>query len=187
MVDLLDTTAGAYPFDSDMPVLEELAWVFRPYRVFRASGGLDNRRPDEFESIVTDVEARILAYSAGRSQKLKLDIGYEKIGGGIGWSCIKETGAQGRIGAFYDGIEAYVIARERSDGRVSYTIGRISEFIPFDVPLLLAALNEAENDPLHLWGGGDTIGGSCRATGSRLSIREVERIINDMLKKIRGN
>ena len=39
MVDLLDTTAGAYPFPEDLPALHGLAWVFEPYRRFRLAGG----------------------------------------------------------------------------------------------------------------------------------------------------
>lgn len=180
LVDALDSTAGAYPFQPDMPGLQELAWIFQPYRRFRAGGGLDKRNADDFRGIITDVESRMLQYITGRGDKIALDYRYEKIGDNMGWSMIREIGDHGRTGAFNDGVTAYVIARERADGRMSYTVGRISQFIPFDVLGILAALNEAEADPAHRWGGGNTIGGSPRATGSKLSPEEVARIVNSV-------
>ena len=96
---------------------------------------------------------------------------------------IREDGENGRVGAFSDGVNAYVIARERSDGRMAYTVGRTSQFIPFDVPKILVALNTEENNTNERWGGGNTIGGSPRIAGSRLCPNKVEKIINEMIKK----
>lgn len=182
MVDALDSTAGAYPFQPDLPALQELAWIFQPYRRFRRDGGLDARRANDFVGIVTDVESRMIQYVAGHGKKTPLDFRFDIIGGGKGWSMIHEIGEHGRTGAFNAGVEAYVIARERADGRMAYTVGRISQFIPFNVPRILFALNKAEGSLLERWGGGDTIGGSSRAGGSKLTPDEVARIINEVNK-----
>jgi hypothetical protein len=178
VVDAMDSTAGAYPFRPDLPALQELAWIFQPYRAFRANGGIDRRDASEFTAIVTDVGHRMMEHVCGRGGKIPLNVSYSKRGGGTGWMMFTEDGENGRLGAFRDGVTAYVICRERSDGRMAYTVGRVSQFIPFDVPRLLAALSAAEG---ATWGGGNTIGGSPRAGGSRLTPAEVEKIINGLL------
>lgn len=178
VVDAMDSTAGAYPFRPDLPALQELAWIFQPYRAFRVSGGIDRRNGSEFTAIVTDVGHRMMEHVCGRGGKIPLNTAYRKCGGGPGWMMFKEEGENGRLGAFRDGVAAYVICRERSDGRMAYTVGRVSQFIPFDVPRLLAALSAAEG---AAWGGGNTIGGSPRAGGSKLSPSQVEGIISDLL------
>ena len=178
MEDFLDATAGAYPLPKDLPALQELAWVFEPYRRFRLSGGLDRKHSDDFSGVITDIENRIMRYIVGRSEKIILDTRYEKIGGGKNWTMIKEIGAQARTGAFADGIKAYVAVRERPDGRWVYTIGRMSILIPFNVPKILEALNKAEACKNDRWGGGDIIGGSPRVNGSALNPDKVVEIIN---------
>ncbi len=181
MVDALDTTAGAYPYPVEMPILTELAWIFQPYRQFRAAGGLDSRSPEDYTQVIESVEHRILAHLLGNGGQLPLDTHYDSIGGGEGWRLIRELGAQARTGVFADGIRAYVAVRTRPDGRWTYTVGRMSPFIPFDVQGILAALNEAEGTTDDRWGGGNTVGGSPRLSGSKLSPREVEAIINAYL------
>lgn len=177
--DALDATAGAYPYPADLPVLRELAWMFEPYRTFRNSGAIDRKQQSEYVRVVTDVELRILAHVAGKGQSIPLDTRYERIGGGAGWAMIREQGAQGRTGAFGDGIRAYVAVRERGDGRWTYTVGRMSPFVPFDVPAILAALDRAEGSTgSDRWGGGNTIGGSPRVSGSALTPAEVTKIID---------
>lgn len=184
MEDTLDATAGAYPYPADLPVLRELAWMFEPYRAFRTSGEIDRKIASDYVRVVTDVELRILAHIAGKGQSIALDTRHERIGGGKGWAMIREDGAQGRTGAFADGIRAYVAVRERKDGRWTYTVGRMSPFVPFDVPAILAALDTAEALPGHdRWGGGNTIGGSPRIAGSRLPPTEITRLIDTELRR----
>ncbi len=180
LVDQLDTSAGAYPFPETLPILQELEWIFQPYRQFRQSGGLDRRDPAAFTSIVEDVEHRILRHIVGEGEAVPLDTRYQRIGGNTFWAMISEIGSQGRTGAFADGIRAYVIVRERSDGRWAYTIGRVSPFVRFPVSDILARLCEIEG---ARWGGGNTIGGSPRATGSTLDPQTVERTIRNILAK----
>jgi hypothetical protein len=176
--DLLDSTTGAYPFPADLPALREMAWIFQPYRELRHSGELDRLDAEAQRSVIDTVERRILQYLHGEGGSLPLDLRYERIGGGPGWAMIREIGFQARTGVFADGTRAYVSVRHRPDGRWAYTVGRMSPFIPFDVPRILQALTEAEADPAARWGGGNTVGGSPRVRGSGLSPEEVAAIVN---------
>lgn len=178
MEDMLDATAGAFPFSPDMPMLWELAWIFEPYRRFRLSGELDKRDSEAFIGVVTDIGLRIMQHIVGRGKSLPLDIRYDEIGGGKHWMMIKEIGAQAKTGMFANGVHAYVSVRERPQGGFSYTVGRMSPFVPFDVPKILAALTAAETNGGR-WGGGNTIGGSDRALGSELSPETVQKIVEE--------
>lgn len=186
MEDALDATAGAYPFPQDLPVLRELAWVFEPYRQFRLSGGLDKKNVRAYESVVEDVEGRIGRHITGQGKEIPLDTSYERIGGGNGWVMVKETGAQARTGMFSDGIKAFVSVRELGNGRWAYVIGRLSNYIMFDLPRLYGRLDEAEvqhrnhdeQSPGDHWGGSDTIGGSPRVGASRIPPSVMEDIIS---------
>jgi hypothetical protein len=181
LVDVLDTTAGAYPLPPDVSSLKELAWVFAPYHSFRRSGELDHREPVGHRGVVDDVSSRIERHLHGRGDSYRLDGRYERLGGGPGWAMIREIGAQARLAVAADGIRAYVAVRERTDGRWAYVLGRTSPFVPFDVSALIRALNEAEGAVNANWGGSDLVGGSPRVRGSKLVPREVERIINRLL------
>jgi hypothetical protein len=181
LVDVLDTTAGAYPLPPDLSSLKELAWVFAPYHSFRRSGELDRRQPAGHRGVVAEVSSRIERHLGGRGRSYPLDGRYERLGGGPGWAMIREVGAQARLAVTADGIRAYVAVRERPDGRWAYVLGRTSPFVPFDVPALVRTLNEAEGVVKAGWGGSDLVGGSPRVRGSKFSPREVERIINGSL------
>jgi len=180
--DMLDSTSGAYPFPPDLPILAELAWVFEPYRRLRLSGDLDRRDPAAYAHVVGHVEQRILQHLTGRGKSVPIDTRYDKIGGGPGWAMIREVGAQARTGVFHDGIRAYIAVRRRPDGRWHYSVGRMSPFVPFDVPAIMQALQRAEgDDPVDRWGGGNTIGGSPRIGGSQLTPEVVAGIVTGVL------
>ncbi len=182
MEDALDCTAGAYPFPKDLPVLRELAWVFEPYRQFRLSGQLDKKDPSAYRSIIVDVESRILRHVTGTGDEVPLDTRYERIGGGKGWTMVREIGAQARTGMFSDGIRVFVSVRERSDGRYVYVIGKMAPFTPLDLGFLCTRLNGVEGRIYDQWGGGDTIIGSPRQQGSQLPMSELTEIMNEFLK-----
>lgn len=189
MEDALDCTAGAYPFPADLPALQELAWVFAPYRQFRVSGGLERRDASAFEGIVVDVSNRMAKHVAGQGDSLPLDVRYEKIGSGHGFTVVKEIGAHARTGMFADGVRAYISVRERSDGRWQYVIGRMSPFVFLDTGLIASAMNQAEGiDPTpqnapDRWGGGNSIIGSPRIGGSTSSPDRVIEIVNDLVRR----
>jgi hypothetical protein len=117
----------------------------------------------------------------GRGETAKIDARYKLVGGGQAWKMIEEVGKDGRIGALVDGIDAYVAVQELPDGCWRYTIGRRSEFIPFDIASLIDHLNKVEECDSDRWGGATIIGGSPRVNGSKLSPAELERVINKFI------
>ena len=181
--DLLDATAGAYPFPIDMPMLQEFAWIFEPYRRFRLIGGLDLRKAEDFEGVITDVDARIKNYITGQGEKIPLDTRYEVIRNENNWALIKEIGAQARTGVFADGIRAFVSVRKRFDDKWSYVIGRMSPFIRFHIIRICKELNKIEGTKKDKWGGGNNIAGSPRINGSKLFPDEITDIINQVNEK----
>lgn len=183
MVDMLDTTAGAFPFPEDMPSLRGLAWVMEPYRNFRARGGLNIRDAAHFRSIVTDVENRIHMHLAGTGREIDLDTRYEVLENHGRWQVVSEIGGQARVGMFANGVRAFVSVSPRADGRWSYVIGRMSDYIDFPVPSILEAMDAAEGlvGKANRWGGGGTIGGSPRIGGSSLPLQEVVSIVTRTL------
>ena len=184
MVDALDITAGTYPFPSDWPARQDHAWIFEPYRNFRLSGGLERKNAKDYCSIIEDVCGRIEKHVVGNGKQLPLDLRYERVGGGAGrcaWIMARETGAHAREAMFADGVNAYVAVRDgHQDGRYVYVVGRMSLFVPFPVPRILAALQAAEGETGNdVWGGSDIVGGSPRVGGSRLTPEDVARVIEE--------
>ncbi len=173
----LDATAGTYPYARDLRILGELAWVFEPYTDFRASGEINRKNNDQYRSIIQSVGLRIGQHLLGRGETAKMDTRYKVIGGGKDWKLIEELGRDGRVGAIVDGIDAYVTVKEDGESW-RYTVGKRSEYIPFDVTGLLSYLNEVEGCVDDMWGGSDIIGGSPRVRGSKLSPAELEAAVN---------
>ncbi len=183
MEDALDCTAGAYPFPGDLPALQELAWVFSPYRQFRMAGGLEKRNAEAFTEIVTDVCHRISKHIVGQGGSIPLDLRYDRIDSGKEYVVVKEIGAHSRTGMFSDGIRAYVSVKERQDGRWQYVIGRMSPFVFIDTISIANAMNLAEGiESNDRWGGGNSIIGSPRISGSSLNPKRVIEIINSLVK-----
>ena len=185
--DMLDATAGTYSLPADLPTIRKLAWVFYPYRSFRLNGGLSNKNEEDYREIISDVERRIMSFINGAAEEMHLDCNYKVVGGGPEWKLVNEIGAHARHGMLSDGIRAYVSVRPRANETFTYTIGKTSPFINFDVNGLLTELNKAEfsnqKDIKDIWGGGNLIGGSPRVNGSKLKPSEVESIINNFIKK----
>ena len=177
----LDVTAGAFPYDPDLRILGELAWVFEPYTLFRASGEMAKKDNRQYKSVIEDVEGRIQKHLMGRGNAIPLDTEYKIVGGGKGWQMIQEIGKDGRVGALMDGIDAYVSVQELPDGRWRYTVGRRSEFEPFDVPGILEHMNQIEGCIDDCWGGATIVGGSPRVGGSKLPPADVEKGINEYI------
>jgi hypothetical protein len=180
----LDVTAGVFPYDRDLRILGELAWVFEPYTDFRASGEINRKDDEQYRSVIQSVGMRIGQHLLGRGDTAKLDARYKVIGGSKDWKLIEEEGRDGRVGALVDGIDAYVTAKGDGEGVWRYTIGRRSDFIPFNVPGLLDHLNEVEGCTDDSWGGSNIIGGSPRVGGSKLSPAELETTINAYLERL---
>jgi len=179
----LDVTAGAYPYPARMKIVKELSWIFRPFTEARA-GGL-TRDAEEQRYIIGQCCGRIGLHLVGQGSEVELDTRYEILGGGTTWKLFQEVGAEGRIGAFRDGIDAYVIYKgQRPSGAIDCALGRISEFTNFNVKGAVRDLNEAEGltDPANRWGCDDAgiVGGSPRLTGSMLSLGTIAAIIKEV-------
>ena len=182
---MLDCTGGAYPVDPASEPIRQQAWIFEPYFEARQAGRLPNMDATEMEAVIVAVCGRISAHTTGDSKQRDLDTSYEEIGGGPGWKLIVEQGQHARSALFATGIRAYVAVRDNGDGSFTYSIGRMSPFVNFPLVDLYDELSAAEGLPDGVlgWGGSNTIGGSPREGGSRLTPAEVERIINERLAK----
>lgn len=182
MEDMMDTCSGAYPFPIGMDMLNQILWIFEPYTLFRMQGGVDRKNSKEFEVVILGVEQRIHQYLMGKSGQATLDVSYRKIGGGQNWSMVIEDGFNARLAMMSAGIKAFVSVRERQNGNYTYSIGKMSNYIPFDIEEILKILDKEEANDSDHWGGSNTIGGSPRVTGSKMAPEKIERIINDFLK-----
>jgi hypothetical protein len=181
MEDALDATAGAYPFPGELPMLKKMAWVYEPYRNFRLNGLLEKRNDDQFKSVIEDVERRIMAHITDTGKSIPfLDMRYDIIDKFV---MVKEVGSHARTGMFGDGIKAYVSVKERSDGKYTYTIGKLSPFIPLDLLKLTAIFNK--EDPSSTlddsWGGGNNIMGSPRISGSSINPTDLFNLMKGSL------
>lgn len=181
VVDNQDTTAGSYPYPVDMPSLKEVAWIVKPYKDLRLSGEIDRKNPMDYERVIHEVEERIKLNLEGKGEKLDLDIRYDVLGGDDRFKMVREVGPQAKEGMVNDGVSAYIAVRKRPDGKNTYTVARISSFVPFDLAKIFAALNKIEGNSEHSWGGSDTIGGSPRAVGSKLLPEQVESIVKQVI------
>lgn len=178
--DALDTTAGAYPFPPDLPLLAELNWVFEPYRSWRLGGGAGDPT-----HVVELVGKRIMAHVTGAGKAIPLDLRFDIIAPGRNFAMVREVGANARTGMLGQGIRAYVSVRDAPGGLHHYTVGKMTSFVDFDVLQILATLDAMEMiqpgaDPEKHWGGSDSVGGSPRGTGSLLSPAKVLDTVNAM-------
>ncbi len=185
--DYLDTTAGSYSLSSlQYRVLEELAWMYEPYRAARTSGMLDTAtdKAQFYRMIIDMVCERINRFALGRGELGKLDFDYKVIGGGPDWTFVRDMGADARIKMFgQDRIKAYIAVRPLPNGRYDYKIARQSICVEgFPVPEIKTYLNEREQCPPEAsWGGSDIIIGSPRVIGSRFTPPEVEAMANEIV------
>lgn len=187
MEGLLDTTAGAYPLPLDTPELQELAWVFQPFHQRCRGPGASSLTVKDKAEVVDEVCRHIGRYVRGEAGQVKLDLRYEKVGGGPGWSLVKETGLHSRTAMRAHGVRAFATIRPRADGRHNYAIARMSPYIDFPLEALFKALNAAEGIPpgaSDRWDGGDTVGGSPRIAGSGLSPQQLAEVINAELARL---
>ena len=141
------------------------------------------KNANDYMSVIEDVENRIMAHITNGCGSVKLDCRYEIMQRNTTWALIIEHGKDARTVLAADGIMAFVSARQRPDKNWTYSVGKLTPFVDFDIKSIMALLNEAEGNAVDLWGGSDTIGGSPRASGSKLSPSQVADIINDFIKK----
>ncbi|MFO0416534.1 MAG: hypothetical protein ACK5Y6_04530 [Pseudomonadota bacterium] len=187
--DMLDTTAGLYPFYPDSKLARQMAWVFEPYVAARLDGRLWNMKGPEMANVIDAVGLRIDRYVLGEAESVPLDTRYSVIGGGPGWSMVKMVGFYARSLLRQNGITAYVAYGGEHNGRHKYSLGKLSPADLLPIKELYDYLNQLEGfDPGNgpHWGGSDTIGGSPRPLGSSLSPKELEQAINSFLERMNG-
>jgi hypothetical protein len=188
--DMLDTCAGSYPFHIDMPILKELAWIFEPYTKFRLSGQLHKKKSDEYVSIITDVENRLMKHVMGEGEERELDTALKILDTGKDgtFSVIKEIGRDSRVSLHSHNIHAFVSVLDETPGKYRYSIGKTSMFFPFDLQKIYSVLNMAEihfgkNDiDKDVWGGSNTIGGSPRVSGSMIPPDKIKALVDHALE-----
>jgi hypothetical protein len=184
--DLMDASAGAFPFDDQFDpnsLLRRQAWVFEPYTTARSKRTLHAMTGDGLLDLINEIGERISLFSQSKGGSVDIDTTPEIIGGGDGWKMINETSVYARTGVYASGTKAFVGMRRRNDGNYTYVIGKMSPYVQFPLARIYAALNTADmiDSAENAWGGSDIIGGSPRKTGSSLSPRKLEAIINSII------
>lgn len=195
VTDLLDTTSGLYPIGStdktELDTLKTLVWILEPYRTFRSEGGIERGIAEEYHHIISTVCDRIHdAAEAHHVPQSPLDTSYEVLHQGSGWTCVKETGPQARVGMMQNNIPVFISVTTIPTGGFKYSIGKKSIYIEPDFIELMSRLNDLEalhsTDKRPPWGGGDTIFGSPRVVGSCLTPSMVVWVVEKMCLEKEG-
>lgn len=189
--DRLDTTVGAYSFQDDPRFLRELAWVYRPYTEARQADRIRSMSGAEMAQLILEMGKRISTFADGKAQEAELDLSFRRLGGGEGWDLVEEIGVDARTGMFQAGVRAFISFRTRigEDGTsvlAPSAIGKISDYIDFPVTEFYERANSKEGitkDCINRWGGSSTNGGPPREGGSRLTVKQVEEIMNSLLEE----
>jgi hypothetical protein len=184
--DRWDITGGAFPMNLDDKLVRQHTWVFEPYSKLRKSGGLANASEAILRDNLEAVIGRLNTYLMGSSGEVDLDTRYEILHDSPHYKIVNEIGGnEARYYLFSQGMDAFVsLVAQRPDGRFVYTVGRRSRYIPFPVPKLYKAYNQAEGiglDARQGFNGSDIIGGSDRNYGSSLTWKEIKDITDRVL------
>lgn len=184
--DILDATAGTYPLNADSKILKEIAWIFEPYNTARYEGRLSRMSATEMKTVIESVEQRISKHVLGQGSELNLDGGFQVLQNEGAWSVVTEQGPYSRLSMSRSGITSFLTVLDEAQGK--YVLGRSSAWYPFPLDQLYGALNQAEEakspgviTASNNWNGSNTIGGSPRQTGSRLSLQEIIGVIKRTL------
>jgi len=188
--DMQDTCSGAFPVDLKSEAMRQLAWIYEPYTTARDEGTLLAMTAGQMEAVIEAVGARIEAYTLGRGQEKSTNTDYTVLNtGSNGWKQVTGEGPGARTAMLSDGVKAFVSYLGEMHGPMGvtyrYTIGKLSPFVPFPLPLLFGDLNNEEarlrGNRAHSgdqWGGGDSIGGSPRESGSVMNPLELFKFVD---------
>ena len=180
---VMDATAGAYPYPVDFDDMQIMAWIFEEYNVARLEKLFylpENKHSAALHYELTAIATgKIALHLAGRGERRELDTRHNKTIGGEGWHIVEKIGAHARIGAFADGVDAYLMSEPsaENDGRWHHVVGRRSPFVPFPVPELTAHMNTLEPG----WGGATNVAGSPRPDGSIFDPVAVQHEFNSVI------
>ncbi len=184
--DLMDMSGGLYPTRKRLQLMKQLNWITQPYTKARSSGALQQLDAKGMERLVREMHRRIRRTLFNGPRAVEVDTSFEVLTDHGSWQMVREVGEAARVGMAEKRVKAFVSLISETDGRYRYAIGRLSQFIPFPLFKLYAALNKAEGvsaDAEHRWGGSDTIGGSPREVGSDLPPEQVAEVINTCLSR----
>jgi len=184
--DLMDMSGGLYPTKKRLHLMKELDWIMRPYTQARVSGKLRELDAKGMERIVKEMHRRIRLSLFNGAKEVDVDTSFEVLAEHEGWSLVREIGEAARVGMAEQRVKAFVTIIGEHEGHYHYSLGRLSQFIPFPLPKLYECLNRAEGlgaDAPHRWGGSDTIGGSPREVGSALTPEQVAEVIDRCLAR----
>lgn len=181
--DLLDATAGAYPFPLDSDLMRDIAWIFQPYT--SVVNKIQGMTEHEMRNVIESNCRRIDAYTLGKGDKLEPNAELEMLYQGEDWAMIKEKGFFARTKLFNSGTYAFISYRGESNGGHRFSLGKMSPLI--DVPLeeMYSHYNELEGispDDTDRWGGGDTTGGSPRIKGSKMAPHQLASATVEFLR-----
>lgn len=186
IVDKEDVTGGCFKVVLRDTFLEIFAWIAEPYSSFRISRKLYTSTPQEMLNVIKDVEERITLFVKGKYGRKTLDTRYSIIYKNPKWWMIEEIGYDSRWELVNMGMKAFVSAKFIKEDYYVYSLGKLSEFIDFPIEELYEVFNQAENiaeDEDSRWGGSNTIGGSPRDRGSKLTPKEVVILINNYISQ----
>ena len=178
--DALDVTAGAYPFSLDSDLMRDIAWIYALFTDQKSN--MHSLGASGMESIIESVGSRIDQYTLGRGLKSKPDDRLEILHQENGWAMIKEMGPYARSRLFAQGTFAFVSYKGEDHGRHRYSYGKMSPFVDFPLEDLYTrcnALDGCNTSDCH--GGGNTIGGSPRNSGSGIAPQTMIGVVHELL------
>ncbi len=170
-VDLLDTTGGVYLFDLHDPVLEEINWIFEPYKLARMSGKLYHMNAMEMSEHINEMCLRIEANISGNGGTVPIDTGYNEIASGTDWKMVEETGINARTKLFAEGVKLIISVRPITEDRNAVTFVKLTPYNKVDLPHICEFMNQFEHcREENSYGGGDFFLGTPREGGTSLPL-----------------
>lgn len=185
--DRWDITGGAFPINLSDQLVRQHTWVFNPYATIRKSGELATATAEVMRSCMEAIFLRLDRYLMGNAGEAELDTRHEILFDSPEFKIVDEIGGNdARYYLFSIGMNAFIsIVARRPDGRMVCSVGRRSQYIPFPVPLLYDAYNDAEGVTREKgWNGSDIVGG-CRNNGTGLSWEQLRDITLAECQKVR--
>lgn len=184
ITDRWDITGGAFPMNLQDRIVRQHNWVFRPYTELRKTGALASANGAVLRDNLEAMFDRLNRFMMGEAEEVEIDTRHTMLYQGERFWIVDEIGGnEARYVLWSRGMQAFLsIVARRPDGKMVYSIGRRSRYIPFPVPRLYKALSAAEGlSAEDAWNGSDIVGGSNRKFGSGLSWEQARDVIEGSL------
>lgn len=170
----LDTSAGCLAPTLDPSDLDEVAWVFEPCFTGATPPSAENLR-----DTISEVCDRIDAFASGHTGRAKQVATYTLLGNVGKVAIVSNAGPLARAAMARDGIEVYVLVRDKDARHMSIGVTDPCVDVDMDgVYQLLNVLEHGQRDPDGRWGGASSVGGSPRASGTVLSSTVVAAVLD---------